>query len=118
MNTVLILLGKEYSIHFKTLHVADDGFGGTRPIFFLLAAPFCTNPRWLNNILSDLLGSNIANNTEQVRPFDTDDLGTTQPTHQQTELFIDDEDVENKIGTDSTTSVGANPIVNSGEYKR
>ncbi|KAH8691838.1 hypothetical protein BGW36DRAFT_431085 [Talaromyces proteolyticus] len=67
-ETVLQLLGKQYSVYIRLHRTPENELEDGSPVLFLLAAPRCTNPTWIDNTLSDLRSSKF-----QRLPTSTDD---------------------------------------------
>lgn len=53
-DTIITLTEQSYSVHMKLIPYMSNISQEEQTIFFLLAAPFCTNPQWLDNIFSDI----------------------------------------------------------------
>jgi hypothetical protein len=66
-HTIVRLLEAEYSVHVR-LHTMSTGLPEDNPVLFVLAAPFCINPQYLDDILGDLNHPRVLTAAERKVP--------------------------------------------------
>ncbi|EED22724.1 hypothetical protein TSTA_062120 [Talaromyces stipitatus ATCC 10500] len=89
-DVISCLLEAQYSVHVR-LHTVSAGLPEDSPALFVLAAPFCTNPQYLDDILGDInharMGAEVSFNTHDpvaiaaTKGFDDSIAGALNPSN-------------------------------------